>query len=281
MPIENVVAQNERCRISGDEVLSDQEGFRQPARLGSALDLTAEEVDAWRKVAERLLLPRPDPETGLIEQFDGFFQLEDVSPADLRDRLIEPTEYWGYPNGVAVHTQVSKQADVPMLLWLHESEYDPEIMRANYDYYEPRCSHGSSLSHAAFGMLAIKVGDIEAAHRHFLETARVDLDNTQHAIVGGTFIGGIHTAACGGTYQLVTQGFGGLGFRDGRLTIEPHLPSAWTALQYPVTWRGHRLDVRAEIDGVSVTASTANPGPVTLSVGGNDVTIDPGSSARA
>ena len=64
-------------------------------------------------------LPEPDPGTGLIEQFTGFFDLEDVTPAELEDRLLDPTEYWGWPNGVAVRTQVSKQADVPMQLWLH------------------------------------------------------------------------------------------------------------------------------------------------------------------
>ena len=105
--------------------------------------------------------------------------------------------------------------------------FDEATMRANYDYYEPRCSHNSSLSHAVYGFVAAHIGEAEVAHRHFVRTATIDLLNTNHPMVGGTFIGGIHTAACGGTYQLAVQGLGGLGFSSGRLTIDPALPPDW------------------------------------------------------
>ena len=62
-----------------------------------------------------------------LEQFDGFFELEDIRPDALRERLIDPSEYWGWPNGIAVRTQVSKQADVAMLMWLHADRFDTDI----------------------------------------------------------------------------------------------------------------------------------------------------------
>ena len=194
------------------------------ATLAGRLALTEAEVDRWRHVREHLFLPAPDPGTRLVEQFDGFFDLEDVTPAEVATRLLDPQEYWGWPNGVAVATQVSKQADVPMLLWLHADRFDDATVEANYRYYEPRCSHHSSLSHAAFGMVATRIGALDDALAHFRATATVDLRDANHSVVAGTFIGGIHTAACGGTHQLAVQGFGGLGFGDGRLTIEPALP---------------------------------------------------------
>ena len=102
--------------------------------------------------------PRSRSRAKLVEQFQGFFDLEDVGPDEVRTRLLDPQEYWGWPNGVAVATQVSKQADVAMLLWLHGDRFDSETVQANYDYYEARCSHDSSLSHAAHGMVAARIG---------------------------------------------------------------------------------------------------------------------------
>ena len=247
--------------------------------LADRMDLDPGEVDRWRRVRDAIHLPAPDPCTGLIEQFTGFFDLEDVRPDALRERLLDPTEYWGWPNGVAVATQVSKQADVPMLLWLHRTEYSDAVKRANYDYYEPRCSHNSSLSHAAFGMVAADLGDAATAYEHFRGTALVDLLNTNHPVVGGTFIGGIHTAACGGTLQLVVEGMGGLDFVDGAISIDPALPEEWTSLTYPVSWRGNRLIVEVAQGSVTVTAGAHNPDVVELVVRGNEIEVAPGDAA--
>ncbi len=247
-------------------------------QLSTSLGLTAEEVDRWRHVRDNLYLPAPDPDSHLIEQFDGFFQLEDVSPAKVAERLIDPSEYWGWPNGVAVATQVSKQADVTMLLWLHEHAFDDELSAANYDYYEPRCSHQSSLSHAAYGMVAARLGRADDALEHLRSTARVDLLNTNHAVVAGTFIGGIHTAACGGSNQLAVQGIGGLGFANGSLTIDPALPAAWSSLRYPVRFRDQDLVVEVSAERVMLTARSTNAAPVSVIVRGTPMSVEPGAT---
>ena len=239
--------------------------------LARRLTLDPAEVSAWARIRDHLYLPEPDPLTGLVEQFDGFFELEDVSPEELRGRLLHPQEYWGWPNGVAVRTQVSKQADVPVLLWLHRRRFSDDEVRANYEYYAPRCAHGSTLSHPPFAFAAIRIGALDAALEHFRATATVDLLTTAHAVVGGTFIGGIHTAACGGAYQVAVAGFGGLDVVDGELTIDPALPSAWTALTYPVTFRGRRLRVRATAEGTTVDLLEGPP--LTVRVQGQQVAL--------
>lgn len=110
--------------------------------------------------------------------------------------------------------------------------------------YLSRCAHGSSLAHAAFGMLAVQVGETEEDFRHFGDTSTVDLHNTHKAVVTGTFVGGIHTAACGGTYQLAVNVFGSPNFHDDELVIAPHLPDPWKSLGFPISWRGDRRRVR-------------------------------------
>lgn len=276
--------------------------------LDDRLGLTSDDVEAWERLEAKLFEHRPDPETLLIEPFDHFFELEDCRPADLRERLLDPGEYWGWPNGVAVHTQVSKQPDVVQMFAIDPS-VPLEVQRANYLYFEPRCSHGSSLSHSVHATVAARLGDdpvlLDQAYEYFMDTAALDLRTTVHSVVGGTFIGGMHTAANAGAYQTAVFGFGGLTVADGVVSIAPRLPPTWTALEYTVVAFGQRLDVRitagpestgpdssasavsgADTSGpagggdvwVVVTASSANTEPVAVRLAGSDdpVTVTPG-----
>ncbi|MFW5689904.1 MAG: glycoside hydrolase family 65 protein [Spirochaetota bacterium] len=247
--------------------------------LRAELEIDDEEVELWRDIAAKLSVKEPDAETGVIEQFDGFFELEDITPEELAKRLKDPGEYWGWPNGIAVETQVSKQADVTQLFALHPHAYDRETMRANYDYYEPRTQHGSSLSFSVYSIVAAWTGDLEEAHRYFIRSCSVDLMNTGKAISGGTFIGGIHTAACGVAWQIVVSGFGGVTVNREGLSINPVLPTEWERLTFPFVYRGNRISVTVRGQEVEVQADASNAGPVPLTVRGREHSIAPGERA--
>ncbi|MFW6389884.1 MAG: glycoside hydrolase family 65 protein, partial [Halanaerobiales bacterium] len=89
-------------------------------KLKDKINLEEEEISAWQEISEKIYLPEPDSKNKLIEQFDGYFELEDTTAEELEKRLINKEEYWGWPNGVAVFTQVIKQADVIQLFTLHD-----------------------------------------------------------------------------------------------------------------------------------------------------------------
>ncbi len=246
-------------------LLADQ----RPAALSALFDtlgLTDDDVEAWRRVERDLFEPSPDPESLVIEPFDGFFALEDCRPEDLRGRLLDPGEYWGWPNGVAVHTQVSKQPDVVQMFAVDPSD-PPAVQRANYDYFEPRCSHGSSLSHSVHATVAARFARfdgayIEQAYDYFMQTAALDLRTDAHSVVGGTFIGGMHTAANAGAHQTALFGFGGFSTSDGEVQIAPALPTHWTSLDYDVIVHGQHLSVSIDPTSIAVTASDANSTPI-------------------
>ena len=82
----------------------------------------------------------------LIPQFDSYFDLEDCTLEDVRSRILDPKEYWGGANGIASNTQIIKQADTVVMLNHFSDEFDEQTLTANYDYYNPRTEHGSSLS---------------------------------------------------------------------------------------------------------------------------------------
>lgn len=262
-------------------VLYEQMQQRAPEQLRALcarIGLTDEELSYWRDILHRLYLPQPDADTGLVEQFDGFFGLEDTTPAELRQRLIDPGEYWGWPNGVAVHAQVLKQADLLQLFALLD-DFSPEVMRANYEYYEPRTEHGSSLSPSVHALIATKAGLQDEAWRYFMEAATIDLySRSKKVMSGGSFLGGIHTAACGGIWQVIVRGFAGFEIHDGALHFEPHLPARWQQFSFPLAFRDNHLEVTIDAGGVTVSAAAANPAAVPVVVGQQQLDVTPGST---
>lgn len=189
--------------------------------------------------AEHLFVPAPDPRTGLIEQFDGYFRLEDATPGVLRERLLDPREYWGGANGVASQTQVVKQADVAMMLALFGRDYKEPELRANRDFYEPRTEHGSSLSACMYALLSCRIGEPDAAYPLFLKSASADLNGGGKQWAGTVYIGGNHPAAAGGAWMTVLQGFCGLEVSaDGAPRCRSCLPSGWERVLFYARVRG-------------------------------------------
>ncbi len=250
---------------------------KDPARLAALmarLGLDEQHVVDWQDIIDLIYLPPPDPDTRLIEQFDGYFALEDITPDQLRERLIDPEEYWGWPNGIAVETQVNKQADVLQLLALHD-EFPPDVLRANFDYYEPRTEHGSSLSPSVHALIASKAGYHDRAYEYFMTSATIDLYNASKKVMsGGSFLGGIHTAACGAVWQMIVPGFAGFVLADDRVHFQPTLPAGWDRLRFHLMIRGRRLDVT--VTRAALVAEVTDE-PLAVQVGAQVETLAPGA----
>ncbi len=209
--------------------------------LDERLDLSDERLAQWRDVIERLVVLQ-DPEMGLFEQFEDFFELRDVDLEDYEPREISLQVLLGI-EGVQAY-QILKQADVLMLLYLLRSLYDWDVVQTNYDYYTPRTDHtyGSSLGPAIQAALAARQGAVEEAYTHFMRAACTDLLNMR-----GNTGDGIHAASAGGLWQAVVFGFGGVRLTEDGLTADPRLPSNWTRLTFRLNYRGewHEFDLTA------------------------------------
>lgn len=159
-----------------------------------------------KKFKKELYLPQPN-EQGVIEQFDGYFRLEDVSVQTVRNRLVHPNEYWGGSNGVATATKVIKQADVVALMCVLPHRFSKQVMQANYNYYLPYTEHGSSLSASMYSLCACFVGSPDDAYAWFEKSATTDLKGSSKKYAGKVYIGGAHPAACGGAWMTAFFGF--------------------------------------------------------------------------
>ncbi|MGL4697059.1 glycosyl hydrolase family 65 protein [Enterococcus larvae] len=210
-----------------------------------------EDMEQLAAMSAELYVPAPNDETGLIEQFDGYFKLEDATVEAVRSRLIDPKEYWGGAYGVAADTQVLKQADVVLLLTLFKEEYTEEVKRKNWQYYEPRTEHGSSLSPCIYALLACDIGDPEWAYPYFMKTASVDLTGESKQFAGTIYIGGTHPAANGGAWMAAVLGFAGLEIREGKITVTPQLPEKWQKMSF-------KIQVKEDVYQVEVTKEGGN-----------------------
>lgn len=214
-------------------------------------------IERFTDGAAKLYLPKPQeegPRRDVIEQFDGYFELEDASLEEVRGRLLHEKEYWGGAYGVASHTQIIKQADVVTWLNLFSEEYDESVLRANWDYYEPRTEHGSSLSAGMYAMLACKIGEPDRAYPFFLKSATADLKGGGKEWAGLVYIGGTHPAAAGAAYMTAVEGFGGVRLEDGKLVCRPSLPSGIRGMQFHIFYLGQEYEVKIEGDEGTVTA---------------------------
>ncbi|HEX2047975.1 MAG TPA: glycosyl hydrolase family 65 protein [Acidimicrobiales bacterium] len=233
--------------------------------VAARLRVTPSERQRWEEVAGGLVVLF-DPETKLYEQFDGFFDLENVRSVDLAPRPFTGELVVGVDRLRA--TQVVKQADVIMLGVLLPDEVGEEVQAVNYRHYEPRTSHGSSLSPAMHALVSARVGDAADALSYFHLAGGVDLDNRM-----GNAADGVHIATMGGLWQAAVFGFGGVRAHGDAVRIDPRVPRTWECLAFPVRWRGTRIAVEVredilelDLDGPALVALGTGE-PVSLGAG--------------
>ncbi len=237
------------------------------------------ELPAFQDAARRLFVPGPDPKTGIIEQFDGYLGLRESTVEELKARMIHPNEYLGAGQGLAVPTKIIKQADVVMMLNLFRTRFSSRIKKVNWEYYEPRTEHGSSLSACAYAMVAAEFGNLDFAYKYFLKTAKIDLEAKYKVYVGSVFMGGSHPAANGGAWMTAVLGFGGIEADEKRIAINPRLCRKWRRLNFHLAYKGD--DFRMNITKASVTVAPAmtNTRTHTILVAGRPVRCAPGKIA--
>ena len=140
-----------------------------------------------------------------------------------------------------------------MFLYLFGENFSRDIILANYEFYEPKTGHGSSLSPSIHSLVAARLGKTDDAYKYFVKNARIDLDDQF-----GNSSGGIHIASQGGAWMSVVMGFAGMYPTDKGLIFDPHLPEAWENLEFSVKWLGLDLNIKLNKDEITFFLSESN-----------------------
>jgi maltose phosphorylase len=186
-----------------------------------------------------------DEQQQIFLQQDGYLDKEQILVKDLPATSRPIVQKWSWDR--ILRSCYIKQADVLQGIYFFEDDYDMDTIRRNYDFYEPRTVHESSLSPCVHAIIAAKLGDEKRAYEFYLRTSRLDLDDYNNDTEDGC-----HITSMAGTWMSVVEGFGGMRVRDGKLSFQPFLPGKWASFSFHIGFRGATIKVTVSKEGVLV-----------------------------
>lgn len=217
--------------------------------LNQKLNLDKEILELRERI-DKVYLPQPN-EKKVIPQDDTYLSLKEIDLTKYKSQKHVGSLFQDFNLEQVNQMQISKQASVVMLLYLLEYKFDHSVKKANYEYYEPRTLHDSSLSLSTHAVLAADIDNLPLAYSLFERAARIDLGPNMK-----TSDHGIHAASLGGIWQILVCGFGGIRMLDGELRINPKLPPQIKSVSYPINWKGSELDVTVTADMLKIKSSS-------------------------
>jgi maltose phosphorylase len=221
-----------------------------------------EETARWKDIIENMYYPMLDDKIFL--QQDGYMDKEQILTDELAPKHRPLNQKWSWDR--ILRSCFIKQADVLQGIYLFEDRYNDEIIEKNFDFYEKRTVHESSLSPCVHVVLAAKLGRMEKAYELYLRTSRLDIDDYNHEAHEG-----LHITSMAGTYMAVVEGFGGKRVANGKLILNPQIPSNWKSFAFKILFRDCQLRVKIDETQISVTNESGIKTNITLC--GKDFTL--------
>ena len=208
--------------------------------------LTEKETEKFRMIAENMYIPYQE-ETGIFEQHEGYFNLPHIDIDQISMEEFPLYHHWTYDR--IYRNNMLKQPDVLMMMLLYNKDFTKEQLESNYDYYEPKCIHESSLSPSVHSILASQLKKEEEAYKFFGFATRMDLDNYNRNTGEG-----LHTTSIAAAWMNIVYGFGGMRSDGKELSFAPSLPKQWEGYSFRVHWKGDILFVAIDKDRMRISS---------------------------
>lgn len=196
------------------------------------------ERNQWKKILDNMYLPE-EQDLGIFLQQDSYMEKEQIMAEAIPPAERPISQHWSWDR--ILRSCFIKQADVLQGIYFFEDRYEEATIRRNFEFYEPRTVHESSLSPCVHVILAARLQMVEKAYELYLRTARLDLDDYNNDTAEGC-----HITSMAGTWMSVVKGFGGMRVQEGVLIFNPIIPQEWKAYAFKVRFRGHLLQVRVD-----------------------------------
>lgn len=217
------------------------------------------DIDVIREVARKIYLPQIN-EQGILPQDDTYLQKRKIDLTKyLNDDKVN-TLFLDYNLEQVNNMQISKQADVLLLMLMFSNKFSLKAMRENWNYYYPKTLHDSSLSLSTHCNYALLISEEELAYQLFKKSFDIDLGSNNMASSDM----GIHSAAMGGIWQNVVRGFGGFALDKDGIVINPKLPATWRSLIYTVVFRESTVKVCITRNNIKLKILNGSPIKVTI-----------------
>ena len=228
---------------------------------------------------------------GIISQFEGYLGLKELDWNAYRekygnihrlDRILKaegdsPDFY-----------KVSKQADTLMMFYVlapeeiahilkrlgYRVDDAVELLKVNYDYYQKRTSHGSTLSKVVHAVISSYIHASDTPWEWFMEALKSDIFDTQ----GGTTIEGIHCGVMAGTLDVVMKYFAGIDTSSPILKVDPHLPEHWSNLTFRICYQKKWYHFALTKNRLKITAEGKGKNKVSVNITGKELKLTPGKA---
>ena len=233
-------------------------------RQFSSSVLRKHESDTWINIIENMYLPQIK-DSKIFLQNDGFLDKEQVMANDLPESDRPINQHWSWDR--ILRSVFIKQADVLQGMYFFEEDFDIETIKENFDYYEPRTVHESSLSPCVHNVLASKIGAKEKAYEMYLRTARLDLDDYNNEVDEG-----LHITSMAGTWMSIVEGFAGVRINEKGLFLNPILPKEWNEYAFNMLYRENPLRICVKPNSIELINKSDNS--IKAHLFGKEILID-------
>lgn len=193
------------------------------------------ETADWKEIIDQMYLPE-DKELGIFVQNDGYLdkELKTVNDIPIEERPIN--QCWSWDR--ILRSCYIKQSDVLLGMYLYGHKFDLDTIRRNFQFYEPKTVHESSLSPFVHSILAARIGDIKKAYSLFLHATRLDLDDYNNELEQG-----LHITSMAGSWLAIVYGFAGMMIHNSELSFDPVIPEKWNSYTFKLYFRERGLEI--------------------------------------
>jgi maltose phosphorylase len=221
------------------------------------------ECQQWAKMAENMYIPYDNQEE-IYEQHEGYFKLPHIDVGAIPVEDFPLYHHWSYDR--IYRNDMIKQPDVLMFMLMFNSNFTEEVIRKNYEYYEPKCIHESSLSPSVHSILASQLKKHEEAYEFFKFATRMDLDNYNRNTHEG-----LHITSLAAAWMNIIYGFGGMRSDGGRLSFAPSIPKAWEGYAFRINYQDNIILV--DVNKETVSFRVTKEAPISIDVYGKTMQL--------
>lgn len=227
----------------------EQDGI---CNLRKRWNVSEREEKEWNHMISHMYIPY-DEQSKLYEQQQGFFSLPHIDVDAIPMEEFPLYHHWTYDR--IYRNDMIKQPDVLMLMLLFNSSFTEEELKNNYEYYEPRCIHESSLSPSVHSILATQLHKQGEAYDFFQFATRMDLDNYNRNTCEG-----LHTTSIAAAWMNIVYGFGGMRSDGDMLCFQPSVPKEWESYSFRLVYHGEIIIVTIDRNAATFVTKEAGAG---------------------
>jgi trehalose/maltose hydrolase-like predicted phosphorylase len=154
-------------------------------------------------------------------------------------------------------------------------DYDDGLIPRTIAYYEPRTSHGSTLSRVVHAWIHARANRTRS-WSEFLGALHSDINDVQ----GGTTAEGIHLGAMAGTIDLIQRCYTGIELRHDELRLNPVIPDELGSLTMGLRYRDRSIRLDFTPDLVRLWVARGPSGAIRVRVRDELREVHPGETVE-